>query len=277
MVDPPSCTTRSTCRCRTIRVRTTADCATSIRCTGARGRAAWVLSRYDDICAALQDPHAFSSAKGIFPAGDFDLTGAFLPMMIIVCPPRHGDQRRVVNKVFTPRRIAGMEPLVQQLAAELVTPLLAAGGGDVVRELTGPLPAIVIADMLGVPREDREQFRVWSTALVTTDLQAHDPLVANLQAAASLYEYFTVLLAERGTRPQQDLLSALVTAEVEGRRLSEPELLGFCLLLLVVGHETTTNLVSNTVGVLAQRAEARWRLADARRTSWNAGLECAAS
>lgn len=223
----------------------------------------WVLSRYDDVCAALQDPHTFSSTQGIFPAGGFDLAAAFLPMMIMMDPPRHGDLRRVVSKAFTPRRIAGMEPSVQHLTAELVLPLTDAGGGDVVRELAGPLPAIVIADMLGVPREDREQFRVWSTALVTTDLQTRDPLAANLQAAASLYEYFTAFLAERRARPREDLLSALVTAEVEGRRLSEPELLGFCLLLLVAGHETTTNLVSNTVAVLAERPNERHRLADA--------------
>lgn len=222
----------------------------------------WTLSRYDDVSAALQDPGTFSSAKGIFPAGGFDLAGAFLPMMIMMDRPRHGDLRRVVSKVFTPRRSAALEPEVQQLAAELVAPLIDAGGHDVVRDLAGPLPAIVIADMLGVPREDREQFRAWSTALVTTDPQAREPVAANLHAAASLYEYFTAFLAERRARPQEDLLSALVTAEVEGRR-RERELLGFCLLLLVAGHETTTNLVSNTVAVLAERPEERHRLADA--------------
>jgi cytochrome P450 len=119
--------------------------------------------------------------------------------------------------------------------------------------MAGPLPAIVIADMLGVPREDREQFRVWSTALVTTDIEAAQPLRSNLAAAAALYEYFSAFLADRRARPRDDLMSALVSAEVDGRRLSEEELLGFCLLLLVAGHETTTNLVSNTVAVLAER------------------------
>lgn len=127
------------------------------------------------------------------------------------------------------------------MAAQITGRLVDAGGGDVVRELSGPLPAMVIADLLGVPRGDREQFEAWSTALVTTDVTAPEPLRSNLEAAAALYEYFRRFLDERRARPQPDLMSALVTAEVEGRRLTEDELLGFCLLLLVAGHETTTN------------------------------------
>lgn len=224
-------------------------------------RDCWVLSRHEDVSAALQDPSTFSSARGIFPARGFDLAGAFLPMMIMMDPPRHDLLRRVVAKAFTPRRIALLETPVQQMAAEITERLVAAGGGDVVRELSGPLPAMVIADLLGVPREDREQFKAWSTALVTTDITASEPLRSNLEAAAALYEYFRDFLDERRARPRQDLMSALVTAEVEGRRLSEDELLGFCLLLLVAGHETTTNLISNTIAVLAERPEVVDRLA----------------
>lgn len=223
-------------------------------------RRCWVLSRYDDVSAALQDPATFSSAKGIFPAQGFDLAGAFLPMMIMMDPPRHDLLRRVVAKAFTPRRIALLETPVQQLAAEMSGRLVDAGGGDVVRELSGPLPAMVIADLLGVPREDREQFKAWSTALVTTDVTAPEPLRSNLEAAAALYEYFRQFLDERRARPRPDLMSALVTAEVEGRRLTEDELLGFCLLLLVAGHETTTNLISNTIAVLAERPDVIERL-----------------
>jgi cytochrome P450 len=224
-------------------------------------RNCWVLSRYEDVSAALQDPTTFSSARGIFPAQGFDLAGAFLPMMIMMDPPRHDLLRRVVAKAFTPRRIALLETPVQQMAAELTERLVTAGGGDVVRELSGPLPAMVIADLLGVPREDRDQFKAWSTALVTTDISAPDPMRSNLDAAAALYEYFRQFLDERRARPRPDLMSALVTAEVEGRRLSEDELLGFCLLLLVAGHETTTNLISNTIAVLAERPEVIDRLA----------------
>lgn len=225
-------------------------------------RDCWVLSRYDDVSAALQDPHTYSSAQGIFPAQGFDLAGAFLPMMIMMDPPRHDLLRRVVAKAFTPRRIALLDTPVQQMAAEMAERLVGEGGGDVVRELSGPLPAMVIADLLGVPREDREQFKVWSTALVTTDIHAAEPLKSNLEAAAALYEYFGHFLTERRARPRQDLMSALVAAEVEGRHLTEDELLGFCLLLLVAGHETTTNLISNTIAVLAERPEVTERLAN---------------
>ena len=151
---------------------------------------------------------------------------------------------------------------MQQMASEITQRLIAAGGGDVVAELAGPLPAMVIADLLGVPREDREQFKAWSTALVTTDIAAREPLRSNLEAAAALYEYFRAFLDERRARPRPDLMSALVTAEVEGLRLTEDELLGFCLLLLVAGHETTTNLISNTIAVLAERPAIITRLAE---------------
>ena len=224
-------------------------------------RRCWVLSRYDDVSAALQDPATFSSAKGIFPAQGFDLAGAFLPMMIMMDPPRHDLLRRVVAKAFTPRRIALLEEPVRQMAAQITERLVVTGGGDVVRELSGPLPAMVIADLLGVPREDREQFKAWSTALVTTDISSREPLRSNLDAAAALYEYFRQFLDERRARPRPDLMSALVTAEVEGRRLTEDELLGFCLLLLVAGHETTTNLISNTIAVLAEQPDVIERLA----------------
>lgn len=113
-----------------------------------------------------------------------------------------------------------------------------------------------------MPREDREQFKAWSTALVTTDITAREPLKSNLEAAAALYEYFRQFLDERRARPRPDLMSALVTAEVDGRRLTEDELLGFCLLLLVAGHETTTNLISNTIAVLAEQPSVIERLAD---------------
>lgn len=100
-------------------------------------RRCWVLSRHDDVSAALQDPATFSSAKGIFSAQGFDLAGAFLPMMIMMDPPRHDLLRRVVAKAFKPRRIALLEAPVQSMAAEITDRLVAAGGGDVVRELSG--------------------------------------------------------------------------------------------------------------------------------------------
>lgn len=222
----------------------------------------WVLSRYDDVSTALQDPETYSSAAGIFPTPpEIDMTELFLPMLIMTDPPRHTQLRRIVSRAFTPRRIADLEPHVATLVDELLDNAPAGDGGwDFVAGLAGPLPAIVIADMLGVPREDRDQFRNWSTTLIQSN-PTRGEFGPGLDAAAALYAYFTQFLAERRASPQADLMTALVHADVDGERLSEEELLGFCLLLLVAGHETTTNLLSNSAVVLAQHPDARHELA----------------
>ncbi|MDP3891420.1 cytochrome P450 [Nocardioides sp.] len=222
----------------------------------------WVLSRYDDVSAALTDPATYSSASGIFPTPPgVDMTELFLPMLIMSDPPRHTQLRHLVSSAFTPRRIAALEAHIQTLVDDLLDQVPAAGTWDFVSRFAGPLPAIVIADMLGVPREDRDRFRTWSTTLIQSN-PVRGEFGPGLDAAAALYEYFTSFLAERRAHPRDDLMTALVQAEVDGEHLSEEELLGFCLLLLVAGHETTTNLLSNSFVVLAQHPESRWQLAD---------------
>ena len=222
----------------------------------------WVLSRYDDVAAALIDPATYSSASGIFPTPPgVDMTQLFLPMLIMSDPPRHTQLRHLVSKAFTPRRIAGVEARIQTLVVDLLEQVSGAGTWDFVSGFAGPLPAIVIADMLGVPREDRDRFRTWSTTLIQSN-PIRGEFGPGLDAAAALYEYFSTFLAERRAHPRDDLMTALVRAEVDGEHLSEEELLGFCLLLLIAGHETTTNLLSNSAVVLAQHPESRRQLAD---------------
>ncbi len=220
----------------------------------------WVLSRYEDVSAALTDPATYSSASGIFPTPPgVDMTELFLPMRIMSDPPRHTQLRHLVSKVFTPRRIAGLEAHIQSLVDDLLDKTPETGAWDFVSGFAGPLPAIVIADMLGVPREDRDRFRTWSSTLIQSN-PIRGEFGPGLDAAAALYDYFTTFLAERRAHPQDDLMTALVHAEVDGEHLSEEELLGFCLLLLVAGHETTTNLLSNSAVVLAQHPESRRQL-----------------
>jgi len=222
----------------------------------------WVLSRYDDVAAALRDPARYSSASGIFPTPPgVDMTQLFLPMLIMTDPPRHTQLRRLVRRAFTPRRIAALEPHVQTLIDHLLELTADHDTWDFVAGFAGPLPAIVIADLLGVPREDRDRFRTWSTTLIQSN-PTRGEFGPGLDAAAALYEYFAGFLAERRAHPRDDLMSALVHAEVDGQHLSEEELLGFCLLLLVAGHETTTNLLSNSAVVLAQHPGSRRELAD---------------
>lgn len=222
----------------------------------------WVLSRYSDVEAALLDPETYSSARGIFPTPSAtDMTDLFLPMMIMMDPPRHSELRSLVSRAFTARRIAGMVATIQDAADELLEPLLDSTGCDFVQDFAGPLPAVVIADLLGVPRSDRDQFRAWSSTLVQAN-PLLDLAGPGLAAAASLYEYFADFLTDRRRNPRGDLISALVQSEVNGEHLTDDELLGFCLLLLVAGHETTSNLLGNSAVVLAEHPEARRRLAE---------------
>lgn len=222
----------------------------------------WVLSRYEDVAAALVDPATYSSASGIFPTPpEVDMTQLFLPMLIMTDPPRHTALRKIVSRAFTPRRINRLEPHIHAIVDDLLSRPPHSGAWDFVSGFSGPLPAIVIADMLGVPREDRDQFRAWSTTLIESNPTRGD-FGPGLDAAAALYEYFAAFLAERRAHPQDDLMSALVGAEADGERLSEEELLGFCLLLLVAGHETTTNLLSNSAVALSQHPDSRRQLAD---------------
>lgn len=219
----------------------------------------WVLSRYDDVSIALSDTETFSSAKGIFPMPPgVNQADLFLPMLIMTDPPRHHQLRALVSRAFTPRRVALLEETVQLTTNQLLE-VVPDGQWDFVEMFAGALPAIVIAELLGVPSKDRDRFRTWSSTLVQAD-----PLSGSrdgLEAAASLYGYFAEFLAERRVTPRGDLISDLVSAEIDGERLSDEDVLGFCLLLLVAGHETTTNLLANSVVTLHDRPLDRRRMA----------------
>ncbi|MDM4139950.1 MULTISPECIES: cytochrome P450 [Mycobacterium] len=222
----------------------------------------WVLSRHADVISALLDHHSYSSVDGVFPTPPGSaMRRSLLPMMILMDPPRHDQLRALVSKAFTPRRIAALTTGVENLADHLTAGLIQeAGSADFVAEFAAVLPAMVIADLLGVPREDRTQFRQWSNALVQSD-PTHGETGEALAAAAAIYGYFTNFLADRRSQPRDDLMSALVCAEIDGKQLSDDELLGFCLLLLIAGHETTSNLLANSAVVLAEYRDIRRRLA----------------
>jgi cytochrome P450 len=222
----------------------------------------WVLSRHEDVTAALLDHQTYSSVNGVFPTPpDTPFLESFLPMMITMDPPRHDQLRGLISKAFTPRRIAALEAGIDGLAASLTDDLVSGDGhGDFVSDVAGTLPAMVIADLLGVPREDRQQFREWSSTLIQSNPVRGD-VAEGLAAAAAVYAYFADFLKARREQPRDDLMSALVSAEVNGQKLTDDELLGFCLLLLIAGHETTTNLLANAAVVLADHPESRHRLA----------------
>ena len=217
-------------------------------------RGVWVLSRFEDVWDAVHDPATFCSGQGVFP-GMGEYNPDQIPVMIMMDPPRHTQLRSLVNRAFTRRRIADREPAIREIARDLVEALAEAGGGDLVEDLAKPLPTIVIADLLGVPREDRKEFRHWSDQLVQDNPDDPEAAARAMEGGASLLAYFADLIAERRRSPRDDLLTALITAEVDGERLSEDELFGMCVLLLVAGNETTTNLVSNSAVLFDQNPD----------------------
>ncbi len=221
-------------------------------------RDTWVLSRFDDVWDAVHDPATFCSGQGVFPGlGEYN-PDQILPVKNMKDPPRHTQLRSLVNRAFTRRRIADREETIREIARDLVETFADAGGGDLVEDLAKPLPTIVIADLLGVPREDRKAFRHWSDQMIQDNPDDPAAAATAMEGGANLLAYFADLIAERRRSPRDDLLTALITAEIDGEHLSEDELLGMCVLLLVAGNETTTNLVSNSAVLFHQNPD-QWR------------------
>jgi cytochrome P450 len=226
----------------------------------------WTLSRYDDVLAALQAPDRFISGKGVMVGapqieGDEDQP-AGSPLLITTDRPRHTQLRSLVSRAFTPRRIAGLEPRVRAIARSLLDGVEGRREFDLVGEFSGPLPTIVIAELLGVPAEDQKWFKEKSTAVAEFDPTRSPTDPEEIGPALELGRYLAEVLEQRRHEPRDDLLSALLAAEIDGERLSEPELIGFAFLLLVGGNETTTNLISNAAIQLDRHRDQRQLLLD---------------
>jgi cytochrome P450 len=221
----------------------------------------WWVTRHHDVRSLLEDRRLgrrLPSEAGAPPVPIAALGGKPLPPTLLrLEPPDHTRLRGLVNRAFTPRTVADMRPRIEAITAELLERAAARGGMDLVADLAVPLPAIVIAELLGVPPSDRERFKAWSTDLAYA-LDATQPLAVHLRARESgrqLAEYFGGLVAERERTPRADLISELIAAEVEGDRLDRGELLSMCALLLVAGHETTTNLIASGLFCLLRDRE----------------------
>jgi cytochrome P450 len=212
----------------------------------------WALSRFDDVWAATLDNEAFS-VEGVEEAQ------SLLPMLNYLDPPRHDALRALVSRAFTARRVARMEPDVRAIARELLDDFAARGSCELLRDYATPLPGRVIAALIGVPEERRPEFLRWTHSMVETD-PARSITETIREPSARIYAEFERLLAERRARRRDDLMSALLDAEIDGERLSDPEILGFCYQLIVAGNDTTTNLIGNGAVLLAEHPEQRARL-----------------
>src|SRR6266704_6903966 len=212
----------------------------------------WQVFRYEDVLAVLTDYNRFSSQA-------FGTSDSFLKDTLITKdPPDHRKLRNLVNQAFTPRAVARLSDRITQITQELLDRVRAEGKMDVVSDIAFPLPAKVIAEMLGVPPEDWDIFQRWAR------VDGSDPASSRQESGQSMqvemFNYFSDLLEERRRAPREDLISSLSVAEVDGVRLSEPELLSFCTLLLAAGQETTKNLITNAIVCLTGHRESMGRL-----------------
>lgn len=211
------------------------------------GTGLWALFDYDSVKRAITDPETFSSAAA--PPGSVPAQ-----WLIFTDPPRHSKLRALIGRALTPRSIASLEPRILELTRGLLDPMLTTRGEpDFQAGLSIPLPLMVIADLLGANVAHWPLFRGWSDALlglvntISGGPAAARSIAAFSQAHAEMRTYLGGLLEARRARPGNDLLTQLLQAELDGERLGEEELLAFFQLLLLAGHETTTNLIGNAL------------------------------
>lgn len=227
----------------------------------------WNVYGHREAVEVFADPGAYSSdvVRHFAPdAPEYERGG----MLTQLDPPEHRKLRRIVSRAFTPRLVAGLGPRIGALTHELLDRVEGGPAMDLVADLAHPLPVTVIAELLGVPGEDRELFRQWAEELLArTEVAAAggtaetaEMVTAVLDLSARMSAYFGTHAEERRRRPQDDLLTALVRAEVDGERLSAAALGNFAQLLLVAGHITTTILLGNAVLCLDAHAGARERV-----------------
>ena len=226
------------------------------------GRGVWLITRYEDVLAVLKDKRFVKDWRGALTPEQLaqvpPIPEVMKPLsrnMLDTDPPDHERLRALVSKAFTPRLIERLRPRVQAISDGLLDAVQDRGEMDLIDDYAFPLPITVIAELLGVPAEDRNNFREWSDAAVSGNASQEymeEILIPHMQAFT---DYLRALFEEKRANPGDDLVSALVRAEEAGDRLSEDELLGMVFLLLVAGHETTVNLIGNGVLALLQHPD----------------------
>ena len=205
----------------------------------------WYVFRHDDVQRILADVQIFSSAE---VHGDTYLGASFLHMD----PPRHGRYRALVSQAFTPRSVAQLEPRITTIVNSLLDAVARTGRMDLITDLAFPLPAMVIMELFGVPAASREYFRQLSESFIQeieTDPGAAPP------SEAKLADLLLPFIEARRSQPTDDLISRLVSAETEGKKLGTRDILATCILMLVAGHETTTRLIGNAMYCFTERPE----------------------
>ncbi|GLZ29732.1 cytochrome P450 [Lentzea sp. NBRC 105346] len=221
------------------------------------GLKVWLVTRHEEAKIALTDPRisknmtvgGYLFEQHAMPDSDrreFDV--ALTAHMLNTDPPDHARLRKLVNKAFTPRRVELLRPRVEEITEELLDAM--SGEVDLLESFAFPLPITVISELLGIPVDDREAFRDWTTTLLT-----YGKAEKIAQASASMAQYMYSLVDAKTANPGDDFFSALVQADDSGDRLSRTELVSMAFLLLVAGHETTVNLIGNAVLALLRNPD----------------------
>jgi cytochrome P450 len=230
----------------------------------------WVLTRYEDVVTAL---HRFSANRTPTPAqleaigmGELGPIAQMMTrQMLFMDAPAHTRLRSLASMAFTPARVEALRDHIRGILDGLLTPLLRRGHMDVINDLAAPLPAIVTAEMLGVPTSDCDQLKTWSAdfAEVLGNFQ-HNPERAarTLKCVEEMTAYFREAIRQQREHPREGLINSFITAEIDGDRLTEEEIIANCIVTMVGGQETTTNLIGNGVLSLVRNPDQMQRLRD---------------
>lgn len=216
------------------------------------GEFGWIITRYEDAVQILKDPRFSKDMVRRYGAENQSI---FSNNMLFSDPPDHKRLRGLVQKAFTPKLVADMRSHIQDIADELLDNLPSQEKMNLIDDFAFPLPIIVISEILGVPLEDRDKFRIWSNTIIDASIAESAELFE--QHAREFTDYLTAWFAKVRQDPGTDLISQLVIAEESGQQLTEQELLGVVSLLIIAGHETTVNLIGNGILALLEHPEQR--------------------
>lgn len=216
------------------------------------GQEGWLITRYDDAVEVLMDPRFIKDISKLY-GGNMEQQSVFMHTMLFSDPPDHKRLRGLVQKAFTPQMIAGMRGRVQEITNELLDMAEGKTAMNLIDDFAFPLPIIVICEILGVPSGDRDKFRLWSNSLIEGSNGEH--AAEMFQHMNEFIQYLSQWFEKVRKNPGNDLLSQLIMAEEDGDQLTERELYGVVALLIIAGHETTVNLIGNTILALIENPD----------------------
>jgi cytochrome P450 len=217
----------------------------------------WVLTRFQHVLEAVKDTATFSSAKGLTFQNELEKID-LPPSIVMMDPPYHTRYRQLVDRGFTPRRTAELEPALRRFVVDRIETMKKAGEGDFVAAVARTVPSWVVAHYLGVPEEDRHRFEGWTNAFVQANAFGRGTEVG--AALGDLVTYFSDLIERRRREPREDLVSILLRADELGDEIGIPGILGYAFVMIAGGNDTTTGLLTGAAELLTQNPIERRRL-----------------